>query len=32
MENKDLKKTRLVFGVILETNFAVFIPGVQNAY
>lgn len=32
MENKDLKKTRLVFGVILETNFAVSIPGVQNAY
>lgn len=28
MENKDLKKIRLVFGVILEINFVVFIFGV----
>lgn len=31
MENKDLKTTRLVFDVILETNFAISIPGYQNA-
>lgn len=32
MENKDLKKTILVFDVILETNIAISINGYQNAY